>query len=122
MLNPMIVEGQTHGGLAQGVGEALHEEVIYDEAGQLLTGTFMDYLLPTAMEVPTVRIVHLETPSPNTARGFKGMGESATIGAPAALANAVSDALGVAADTLPMTPGRVLEWLHSGRPAAGVAP
>lgn len=122
MLNPMIVEGQTHGGLAQGVGEALYEEVSYDEAGQLLTGTFMDYLLPTAMEMPPVRIVHLETPSPNTARGFKGVGESATIGSPAALANAVSDALGVAADTLPMTPGRILEWLRGCRPAAGVGP
>jgi carbon-monoxide dehydrogenase large subunit len=119
MLNPMIVEGQTHGGLAQGVGEALHEEVIYDEAGQLLTGTFMDYLLPTAMEMPQVRIVHLETPSPNTARGFKGMGESATIGSPAALANAVSDALGLAVDTLPMTPVRIIEWMRTPR-AAGV--
>ena len=112
MLNPLIVEGQTHGGLAQGLGEALYEEVIHDDAGQLLTATFMDYLIPTAMEVPPVQIVHLETPSPNTIRGFKGVGESATIGSPACVANAVSDALGRAMDTLPMTPGRIVEWIR----------
>ncbi len=112
LLNPMIVDGQTHGGLAQGIGEALLEEVIYDEAGQLLTATFMDYLIPTATETPRVRIVHLETPSPNTVYGFKGMGESATIGAPACVANAISDALGRPVDTLPVSPQRVVEWLR----------
>ena len=123
MLNPLIVEGQTHGGLAQGLGEALHEEVIYDDAGQLLTATFMDYLIPTAMEMPLLRhvqTVHLETPSPNTIRGFKGMGESATIGSPACVANAVSDALGRAVDTLPMTPGRIVEWIRPQTRAAEV--
>jgi carbon-monoxide dehydrogenase large subunit len=116
MLNPMIVEGQTHGGLAQGIGEALTEEVVYDGDGQLLTATFMDYLIPTVMEVPApghVRIVHLETASPSTVRGFKGMGESATIGAPACLANAVSDALGQPVDALPMTPDRILDWVRA---------
>ncbi len=112
LLNPMIVEGQTHGGLAQGLGEAMLEEVIYDESGQLLTATLMDYLIPTAMEMPPVAIVHLETASPNTVRGFKGVGESSTIGAPACVANAVSDALNRAVDTLPITPQRVLEWLR----------
>ncbi len=111
-LNPMIVEGQTHGGLAQGIGEALLEEIIHDEAGQTLTATFMDYLIPTAMEMPGVEIVHLETASPNTVRGFKGIGESATIGAPACIANAVSDALGRDVDALPMTPARIVHWLR----------
>lgn len=112
IVNPLIVEGQIHGGLAQGLGEALLEEVIYDESGQLLTATLMDYLIPTAMETPHPTIAHLETPSPNTVKGFKGMGESATIGAPACLANAVSDALNRAADELPITPQRVLTWLR----------
>lgn len=112
MVNPLIVEGQIHGGLAQGLGEALLEEVVYDESGQLLTATLMDYLIPTAMEAPRPTIAHLETPSPNTVRGFKGMGESATIGAPACLANAVSDALNRAVDELPITPQRVLTWLR----------
>jgi carbon-monoxide dehydrogenase large subunit len=113
VLNPTIVEGQTHGGLAQGVGEALLEEVVYDEGGQILTGTLMDYLIPTAMEIPRAQVVHLETASPGSVRGFKGMGESATIGAPACIANAVSDAVGHAVDTLPITPTRVVEWLTS---------
>jgi len=119
LINPAIVEGQIHGGLAQGLGEALLEQVIYDAAGQPLTGTFMDYLLPTAMEMPPVRIVHLETPSPITAGGFKGMGESATIGAPACVANAVSDALGQAVDELPISPPRVLERLRGGGAGPG---
>jgi carbon-monoxide dehydrogenase large subunit len=72
----------------------------------------MDYLIPAAAEVPCVRLVHLETPSPNTIGGFKGMGESATIGSPACIANAVSDALGRPVDTLPITPERVLRWLQ----------
>ena len=110
-INPMLVEGQTHGGLAQGIGEALLEEVAHDAAGQPLVTTFMDYLLPTVHEVPAAEIVHLETPSPDTARGVKGMGESATIGAPACLANAVADALGRTVDELPVTPARVLAWL-----------
>jgi carbon-monoxide dehydrogenase large subunit len=103
----MIVEGQSHGGFAQGLGEALLEEVVCDSEGQPLTATLMDYLIPTAMEMPAIRIVHIETPSPNTIGGFKGMGESATIGSPACLTNAVSDALGVDVDALPMTPERI---------------
>ncbi len=112
LVNPMIVDGQTHGGLAQGIGEALMEEVVYDESGQLLSSTLMDYLIPTAMEAPRVTVVHLETPSPNTVHGFKGMGESATIGAPACVANAIGDALGRPVDTLPISPPRVVEWLR----------
>jgi carbon-monoxide dehydrogenase large subunit len=112
LVNPMIVDGQTHGGLAQGIGEALMEEVIYDESAQPLTATLMDYLIPTATDVPPVQIVHLETPSPNTVHGFKGMGESATIGAPACVANAIGDALGRPIDSLPISPPRVVEWLR----------
>lgn len=113
VINPLIVEGQAHGGLAQGVGEALYEDLRYDAAGQPLTTTLMDYVMPAAVETPTVELVHLETPSPNTEGGFKGMGESATIGAPACIANAVSDALGRPVDALPITPDRVLEWLQA---------
>jgi aerobic carbon-monoxide dehydrogenase large subunit len=112
LVNPLIAAGQAHGGLAQGLGEALFEDFRYDVAGQPTTATFMDYLIPAAAEVPRVRLVHLETPSPNTIGGFKGMGESATIGSPACIANAVSDALGRPVDTLPITPERVLRWLQ----------
>jgi len=112
LVNPMIVDGQTHGGLTQGIGEALMEAVIYDESAQPLTATLMDYLIPTATDVPPVQIVHLETPSPNTVHGFKGMGESATIGAPACVANAIGDALGRPVDNLPISPPRVVEWLR----------
>ena len=107
VINPMIVEGQIHGAVAQGIGEALGERLVYDESGQLLTGTLMDYPLPTAAMLPAFTIGHLETPSPLTPGGFKGMGEGGTIGAPAAIANAVADAvkpLGVAVTGLPILP------------------
>ena len=107
VINPMIVEGQIHGAVAQGIGEALGERLVYDESGQLLTGTLMDYALPTAAMLPAFTIGHLETPSPLTPGGFKGMGEGGTIGAPAAIANAVADAvrpLGVAVTALPILP------------------
>ncbi len=115
VVNPLIVEGQTQGGLAQGLGETFYEDFRYDPNGQPLTVTFMDYLLPAAVETPPVHLVHLETPSPYTEGGFKGMGESATIGAPACLANAVSDALGRPVDALPITPERVIRWLQEPR-------
>ncbi len=114
VVNPLIVEGQALGGLAQGLGEALLEEVVYDEAGQLVTATIMDYMIPSALDVPAARIVHLDTPSPHTPGGFKGMGESATIGAPACVANAVSNALGRAVDALPISPERVRAVLEEG--------
>jgi carbon-monoxide dehydrogenase large subunit len=107
VINPMIVEGQIHGAVAQGIGEALGERLVYDESGQLVTGTLMDYALPTASALPAFTIGHLETPSPLTPGGYKGMGEGGTIGAPAAIANAVADAvkpLGVAVTTLPILP------------------
>ncbi len=111
VINPMIVEGQIHGAVAQGVGEALGERLVYDESGQLLTGTFMEYALPVAEALPSFTIGHLETPSPLTPGGYKGMGEGGTIGAPAAIANAVADAvkpLGVSVTSLPILPERLL--------------
>ncbi len=110
LINPLIVEGQVRGGVAQGIGAALYEEVIYDDNGQLLSGTLMDYLVPTASEVIEMDIHHLETPSPTTLGGFRGMGEGGTIGAPAAIANAVSDALspfGIEINEMPITPDRM---------------
>jgi carbon-monoxide dehydrogenase large subunit len=105
VINPTIVEGQIHGAVAQGIGEALLEAVVYDADGQLLTATLMDYALPKADCVPTFEIAHLETPSPAMPGGVKGMGEGGTIGAPAAIANAVADAvrpLGLTITRLPI--------------------
>jgi len=105
VVNPTIVEGQIHGAVAQGLGEALLESIVYDGDGQLLTATLMDYALPKAGDVPSFEIGHLETPSPLMPGGVKGMGEGGTIGAPAALANAVADAvrpLGVRVTGLPV--------------------
>ena len=103
MINPQIVEGQIHGATAQGIAEALYERVVYDEEGQLRTASFMDYLLPTATEVPDLRIEHLETPSPSNVWGIKGVGEGGTVGAPAAVANAVCHALGAELNELPIS-------------------
>jgi aerobic carbon-monoxide dehydrogenase large subunit len=111
VINPMIVEGQIHGAVTQGIGEALLEGVLYDDQGQLLTGTLMEYALPRADDLPEPEIGHLETPSPVMPGGVKGMGEGGTIGAPAAIANAVADAtrhLGVRITKLPIR----LESLH----------
>src|SRR5207249_189506 len=93
MLNPMLVDGQLHGGLAQGIGGALSEELRYDAAGQLLSRTFMDYAIPTAETMPPITIGHIETPSPHTPGGMKGMAADGTIGAPPTIATAVADAL-----------------------------
>ena len=93
VINPDIVRGMTLGGVAHGIGAALFEEFAFDAQGQLMTQSFMDYLLPSAHEVPPVEIVHYVTPSPHTVFGQKGSGESGYLGAPAALANAVNDAV-----------------------------
>jgi 2-furoyl-CoA dehydrogenase large subunit len=111
LLNPLIVAGQVRGGFAHGVGAALFERLVYDEDGNLVTGTFMDYLCPTAADLPALRMDHLETPSPFTALGAKGLGEGTTMSAPVAIANAVADALGVDEVELPLTPARVWELL-----------
>ena len=110
MINPMIVEGQVRGGVAQGIAAALYEQLVYDDEGQLLTSTLMDYLVPTATEIPNVEILHLETPCEYTETGAKGMGEGGTMGAPAAVASAVADALShldIEVDRLPITPDRL---------------
>jgi carbon-monoxide dehydrogenase large subunit len=112
VINPLLVEGQIHGAVAQGLGDALLEELVYDEAGQLMTATLMEYALPRADAIPDLTIAHLETPSPRMPGGFKGMGEGGTIGAPAAVANALADALGVSMTRIPA---------HSAYIALGIA-
>jgi carbon-monoxide dehydrogenase large subunit len=109
-INPMIVEGQVHGGLADGIGMALMEVIAFDRDGNCLGGSFMDYLLPTSMEVPTFELGETVTPSPHHPLGCKGVGESATVGSPAAVVNAVMDALspwGVRHADMPLTPAQV---------------
>ena len=109
IINPQIVEGQAHGAIAQGVGGALHESLVYDAEGQLVTASLMDYLVPTAMEMPAFELHHLEIPSPDSTNGAKGVGEGGTLGPPAAIANAVADALGVEMNALPLTPELIRE-------------
>ena len=118
LVNPLIVDGQVHGGVAQGVGAALYEEIVYDEQGQIHTASFVDYLVPSACEIPPMDVVHLETVSPTTLGGFRGMGEGGTIGAPAAIANAVADALsplGIEVNELPVTPERLFRLIDTAR-------
>ena len=112
LLNPLLAEGQVRGGFAHGAGAALFERVVYDEDGNLLTGSFVDYLCPTAPDLPPLRLGHRETPSPFTLLGAKGLGEGTTMSAPAALAAAVADALGVEKVELPLTAPRVWEALR----------
>ncbi len=119
-INPRIVATQHLGSIAQGIGYALYEEIIYDEDGQLLTGTFMDYLLPTANEIPALTVDHMETPTPFTPLGAKGAGETGTISVPCALGNAIEDALGVELRQPPYTPERVLRALGGTRVGAPV--
>jgi carbon-monoxide dehydrogenase large subunit len=110
VVNPTIVEGQVDGGVAQGVGGAIYEHLVYDDGGSLVTTSLMDYLLPGATEVPPIEVEHLESPSPHVPGGFKGMGEGGAINAPAAILGAVNDALipfGIVATHTPLTP----EWI-----------
>jgi carbon-monoxide dehydrogenase large subunit len=114
MLNPTIVDGQVHGALVQGVGGALLEHMVYDESGQPVTTTYLDYLVPLAGDVPDIEVDHIESPSPLTVGGVKGLGESGMIAAPAAVVNAVADALapfGAAVRRLPLSPEAVLRLL-----------
>ena len=118
MVNPMIVEGQTHGAVAQGIGHALYEDFAYGDGAQPVTTTLMDYLIPGTTEVPAVEVVHVETPPAISVTGFKGMAEGGTIGSTAAVANAVADALaphGAEVRELPLTPDRVLRLLRDKR-------
>lgn len=115
LINPMVVDGQVFGGMAQGLGTALFEEMIYDDNGQPLATTLAEYLLPSAAVMPPVRLHHMETPSPYTRFGQKGLGEGGAIGPPAAIVNAVNDALkdmGVVVDRLPLTPARLFELIR----------
>jgi aerobic carbon-monoxide dehydrogenase large subunit len=118
LINPLLVDGQIHGGVAQGIGAALYEEICYDPSGQLLSGSFMDYLLPGIMEVPPIKTIHLESLSPLNPLGVKGLGEGGAIAPPAAIANALADALlpfKAHVNEIPLSPGRVLNLLASQR-------
>ena len=115
MINPLIVDGQVHGAVAQGIGAALLEEVVYDQRGQLLTASLVDYVTPSAAEIPFVDVLHIDSIVPATLGGFRGMGEGGTIGAPAAIANAISDALqplGIELTELPASPERIFQLMH----------
>ena len=109
LINPMIVEGQVHGGVAQGVGGALYERMVYDENGQLLNASFMDFLMPYASEVPHIEIDHLETPSPLNPLGIKGAGEAGVIPSAAVFAAAVEDAEGFPITRMPISPSELHE-------------
>ena len=118
LINPMIADGQIHGGVAQGIANALLEEIVYDESGNILTATLADYLSPTAREIPAIEIHHLETAAQASVTQAKGLGEGGAIGAPAAVVNAINDALspfGVSIDEFPATPRRIREALRSAR-------
>jgi carbon-monoxide dehydrogenase large subunit len=121
LVNPLVVDGQVHGGVAQGIGAALYEEVVYDDQGQLNTASLVDYLVPSACEIPPMTVVHLESESPTSLGGFRGMGEGGTIGSPAAIANAVTDALspiGIEINELPITPERLFRLVEAARAQA----
>jgi carbon-monoxide dehydrogenase large subunit len=121
IINPMIADGQVHGGIAQGIGNALLEEIIYDDNGGILTATLADYLPPTAHEMPPIELHHIETPSQNSITKAKGLGEGGAIGAPAAVINAINDALspfGVEIDEMPATPQRIRAALRNAENAA----
>jgi len=116
MVNPVIVDGQTHGAVAQGIGNALFEDLAYDAQGQPLAATFMDYLLPSAPDLPAMEVAHIETLPPVTVGGFKGMAEGGTIGATSAMANAVADALaplGITVTELPVTPEKIARLVRN---------
>jgi carbon-monoxide dehydrogenase large subunit len=117
-INPMLIDGQLHGGVTHGIGQALYEQVVYDERGQLVTGTFMDYALPTAEEIPNFELDRTETKSPSNSLGVKGIGEAGTIAATPAIVNAVIDALrheGVTYIDMPLTPMRIWQALEEAR-------
>ena len=118
IINPMLVEGQIHGGVAQGIGNAFYEQLIYDEQGQLLNASFMDYLIPTATDVPPIETAHRETPSPYNPIGLKGVGEAGCIPTGALFAQAVEDALagsGVEITEIPLSPNRLFELIEAAK-------
>jgi carbon-monoxide dehydrogenase large subunit len=116
IINPMIADGQIHGGVAHGIANALYEEIVYDETGNILTSTLADYLPPTAREIPPIELHHMETLTPASVTQAKGLGEGGGIGAPAAIINAINDALapfGVSIDEMPATPQRIRAALRA---------
>ncbi|ANK74032.1 MULTISPECIES: xanthine dehydrogenase family protein molybdopterin-binding subunit [Ensifer] len=115
IINPMIVEGQVHGGIAQGIGQALLEGVHYDPSGQLLTASYMDYAMPRADDLPSFQVSTSNTPCPNNPLGIKGCGEAGAIGSPPALINAITDAIGNNALTMPATPQKVWAAAHAAK-------
>jgi carbon-monoxide dehydrogenase large subunit len=119
IINPMIVEGQVHGGIAHGVGQALTEGCVYDtESGQLLTGSYMDYCMPRADDLPSFKLGFTNTPSPSNPLGMKGCGEAGTIAATAAVINAITDAIGVREIAMPATPQTVWKAMQPMKKAA----
>ena len=121
-INPMVVAGQIHGGIVQGLGQALCERIVYDASGQLVTGSFMDYAMPRADDVPALTLIEADTPATSNPLGVKGIGESGPIGAPPALVNAVVDALaplGVRHIDMPLTPERVWRAIQAARADSG---
>ena len=112
IINPLIVEGQIHGGVAHGLGNSFYEQLVYDEQGQLLNASFMDYLLPTATEVPPIETAHRETPSPFNPIGLKGVGEAGCIPTGAAFAQAVEDALNIEILDIPLSPNRLFTLIQ----------
>jgi len=120
VINPMIVDAQVVGGVAQGIGGALLEQLVYDETGQLLSGSLMDYGVPRSLDVPNVEVIHVETPSTRNPLGVKGVGEAGTIASAPAIAAALEDALrpfGVVVTTYPLTPEVVRDLVRNGQPA-----
>ena len=121
-INPMLIDGQVHGGITHGIGQALFEQIVYNEDGQLITSTFVDYALPTAAELPSYETDRTETPSPVNQLGVKGIGEAGTIAATPAVVNAVIDALrplGVTFMDMPLTPLRVWEYIEAAKNGGG---
>jgi aerobic carbon-monoxide dehydrogenase large subunit len=118
VINPVIVDGQVHGGIAQGIAQALYEEAVYDEDGTLVTGSMVDYMIPGAPELPNYTLDRTVTPSPTNVMGVKGIGEAGTIGSPPAVINAVIDALspfGVKHIDMPASPMRVWETIQAAK-------
>jgi carbon-monoxide dehydrogenase large subunit len=116
LINPKIVDGQVHGGVAQGIGTALFEEMPFDSQGQPLASTMMDYMLPSSAEIPDVRVLHMETPSPYTEFGVKGIGEGGAVGPPAAILSAINDALrplGAELNNIPIRPQDILAAIYN---------
>jgi len=116
VMNPMIVDGQIHGGVVQGIGQALLEEVVYDESGQMITGSYMDYAMPRADDIPMIETDRTTTPCPHNPLGVKGAGEAGAIGSTPAVVNAVVDALahlGVTDIQMPLTPQRVWKAMQN---------